>query len=416
MTWAKPAGKNSTHDGEEPGSGTQALALVVLFGSILYMFMGIGVICDEYLCEVMEVMSEKMDMDEVVSSATLMAMGSSAPEFATMMAAVMVHHDSAGLGAIMGASAINLVLVVGLTGLVGKGPELKFAHTDQANFVELLNRQRRSDNKSPLPNGVWLDWRPLMRDVFFYTCSLALVCVFAVTPVGDAYCKENFCNQSGFVWWEGLTLVLMFTAYIRSMIYNETTMNVLTKTFGLQPHIEQYAQLCQEYTEPDDSLARSMSTDDVLRSPSFMRKFTLGSSDLEAHVHSAQRAREDSRSIAVARNVVVPLDCDDKKDSLPTPGCPGQCAEPSLATEPQHSDLERILQQHSQSASGARGLLGVRAAGRVGGVAREAAARFHQGNGEEVPRAGGSHDALLRAQHGQPVHVQAGVRPCGAAP
>ena len=42
MTWAKPAGKNSTHDGEEPGSGTQALALVVLFGSILYMFMGIG--------------------------------------------------------------------------------------------------------------------------------------------------------------------------------------------------------------------------------------------------------------------------------------------------------------------------------------------------------------------------------------
>lgn len=42
MTWAKPAGKNSTHDGEEPGSGTHALALVVLFGSILYMFMGIG--------------------------------------------------------------------------------------------------------------------------------------------------------------------------------------------------------------------------------------------------------------------------------------------------------------------------------------------------------------------------------------
>eukprot|EP00965_Chrysotila_dentata_P074833 2472953-Pleurochrysis_carterae.AAC.1 len=65
---------------------------------MLYMFIGIAVICDEYFVSALELISERLQISDDVAGATFMAAGGSAPEFATSMLGVFIFTSDVGFG------------------------------------------------------------------------------------------------------------------------------------------------------------------------------------------------------------------------------------------------------------------------------------------------------------------------------
>ena len=96
--------------------------LVYIFG-ILFIFLGIAVVCDDFFCTSLEVICEKLNLSEQVAGATFMAAGSSAPELATSLVTVFTSRNSTGLGTILGSAVFNLVMIVSMSGLFGNGPQ-----------------------------------------------------------------------------------------------------------------------------------------------------------------------------------------------------------------------------------------------------------------------------------------------------
>ena len=60
------------------GGGVVICALITL-----YTFLGIAIICDDYFCESLDLISEKLGLSEDVAGATFMAAGGSMPELFT---------------------------------------------------------------------------------------------------------------------------------------------------------------------------------------------------------------------------------------------------------------------------------------------------------------------------------------------
>ena len=108
---------NGTFDREHP-----ELALGVYIVGILMVFIGIAVVCDDYFCVSLEVISEKLELTPAVAGATFMAAGSSAPELATSLVTVFTTKDATGLGTILGSAVFNLVMIVCVSGIFGNGP------------------------------------------------------------------------------------------------------------------------------------------------------------------------------------------------------------------------------------------------------------------------------------------------------
>ncbi len=66
--------------------------LVIHFIAILYIFLGIAIICDEYFVESLERISSSLQLTDDVAGATFMAAGSSAPELATAVVSILGGH------------------------------------------------------------------------------------------------------------------------------------------------------------------------------------------------------------------------------------------------------------------------------------------------------------------------------------
>ena len=75
--------------------------IVVHFLGILYIFLGIAIICDDYFVESLERISEALNLSDDVAGATFMAAGSSAPELAVAVVATLFAAEPSdeGLGA-----------------------------------------------------------------------------------------------------------------------------------------------------------------------------------------------------------------------------------------------------------------------------------------------------------------------------
>ena len=165
-----------------------------------------------------------------MAGATFMAAGSSAPELATSLVTVFTTKDSTGVGTILGSAVFNLVMIVCVSGYFGVGPRGK-----------AKERCERAAGRS-LPDGLFLDWRPLLRDAIFYVFSLFLAVVFALTPVKY---KENpaIDGEAGFEWWEGLILALCYIVYVHAMIKNDSLMDWMERRGGMLAHIKEYGRV-----------------------------------------------------------------------------------------------------------------------------------------------------------------------------
>ena len=113
------------------------LAVGYLF-VVVYLFVGIAIVCDEWFVPSLEEISSTLRLSEDVAGATFMAAGSSAPELFTSMADAFGDQSSMGVGTIVGSAMFNILIIVALSAAV-------------------------------VPGSVLIDWRPVVRDSVSYT-------------------------------------------------------------------------------------------------------------------------------------------------------------------------------------------------------------------------------------------------------
>lgn len=159
------------------GDAAGIILEVLLFG---YCFIGLAIVCDDYLVVALETLCIRWGVREDVAGATFMAFGSAAPEIIINVISTIksgrtsnnpnaAKATSLGISAIIGSGMIAFCLIPGVCGL---------AVTDE---LELKRR-------------------PLLRDVIFYTLGLALLVAFF--------------HDGKIQLIEGCTLVGMYVVYV----------------------------------------------------------------------------------------------------------------------------------------------------------------------------------------------------------
>ncbi|XP_068246149.1 sodium/potassium/calcium exchanger Nckx30C-like isoform X2 [Palaemon carinicauda] len=151
-------------------------AIILHVLGMIYMFVALALVCDEFFVPSLDVIIEKLQISEDVAGATFMAAGGSAPELFTSVIGVFISFDDVGIGTIVGSAVFNVLFVIAMCVL--------FSRT-------VLD----------------LTWWPLFRDVTFYSTSLLLLVIFFL--------------DSNVYWYEALILFLIYISYCLFMKFNE---------------------------------------------------------------------------------------------------------------------------------------------------------------------------------------------------
>lgn len=154
---------------------------------ILYMFLALAIVCDEFFVPALEELSgpRRMNLSMDVAGATLMAAGGSAPELATSIIGTF-RQSEIGFGTIVGSAVFNVLFVIGMCSLLAK---------------ETLT----------------LTWWPLFRDTSYYTVGLVMLAVFT-----------GFVTPNRIELWEACVLFIMYIGYILLMWQNKNLYKALT--------------------------------------------------------------------------------------------------------------------------------------------------------------------------------------------
>ena len=145
-----------------------------IFG-VIYMFVALAIVCDEFFVPSLDVIIAKMGISEDVAGATFMAAGGSAPELFTSVIGVFIAFSDVGIGTIVGSAVFNILFVIGMCALFSK-------------------------------TVLYLTWWPLLRDCTFYSVSLLTLILFFIDEV--------------ILWWEALGLLGIYATYVGFMKFN----------------------------------------------------------------------------------------------------------------------------------------------------------------------------------------------------
>jgi K+-dependent Na+/Ca+ exchanger-like protein len=165
------------------GAGTVAYCIVIIF----FAFLGLAIVCDEFFQPSLEEISEVLSLSPDVAGATFLAAGSSAPELFTSIGDVFGPANSMGLGTIVGSAMFNILVIVALSASVATG-------------------------------SLKIDHRPVLRDVCFYSASIASLALF----FGDGVIET----------WEAATMVAAYGMYIVWMVFNQRMFGVCCPAAG----------------------------------------------------------------------------------------------------------------------------------------------------------------------------------------
>lgn len=150
-------------------------AIIFHILGVIYMFVALAIVCDEFFVPALDVIIEKLEIQDDVAGATFMAAGGSAPELFTSVIGVFVSFDDVGIGTIVGSAVFNILFVIGMCAI--------FSRT-----------------------VLTLTWWPLFRDCFFYSVSLIALIIFF---------RDNLIQ-----WYEALVLFCFYIAYVSFMKWN----------------------------------------------------------------------------------------------------------------------------------------------------------------------------------------------------
>ncbi|XP_042583736.1 sodium/potassium/calcium exchanger 2-like isoform X1 [Cyprinus carpio] len=159
----------------------QGAVVLHMFGMI-YMFIALAIVCDEFFVPALTVITEKLEISDDVAGATFMAAGGSAPELFTSVIGVFISHSNVGIGTIVGSAVFNILFVIGMCALFSR---------------EILH----------------LTWWPLFRDVTFYIVGLIMLIVFFL---------DNYITYV-----ESIGLLLCYASYVTFMKYNASVETII---------------------------------------------------------------------------------------------------------------------------------------------------------------------------------------------
>ncbi|XP_059409681.1 sodium/potassium/calcium exchanger 2-like isoform X1 [Carassius carassius] len=159
----------------------QGAVVLHMFG-MMYMFIALAIVCDEFFVPALTVITEKLQISDDVAGATFMAAGGSAPELFTSVIGVFISHSNVGIGTIVGSAVFNILFVIGMCAIFSR---------------EILN----------------LTWWPLFRDVTFYIIGLIMLIVFFL---------DNYITYV-----ESIGLLLCYACYVTFMKFNVTVETVI---------------------------------------------------------------------------------------------------------------------------------------------------------------------------------------------
>lgn len=151
-------------------------AVVLHILGVIYMFVALAIVCDEFFVPALDVIIEKLEIADDVAGATFMAAGGSAPELFTSVIGVFVSFDDVGIGTIVGSAVFNILFVIGMCALFSK-------------------------------TVLTLTWWPLFRDCTFYSTSLITLILFF---------RDNLIE-----WYEALILLSFYLLYVSFMKWNQ---------------------------------------------------------------------------------------------------------------------------------------------------------------------------------------------------
>jgi len=154
---------------------------------ILYLFLAIAIVCDEFFIPALEVMvdEEHLNVSPDIAGATFMAAGGSAPELFTSFIGTF-QESEVGIGTIVGSAVFNVLFVIGMCSIFS---------------LEVLQ----------------LSWWPLFRDCTYYVISLFVLAIFVgVITEGEIHL------------WESIILFVMYIGYVLIMTFNTQLHKLIT--------------------------------------------------------------------------------------------------------------------------------------------------------------------------------------------
>eukprot|EP00808_Paulinella_micropora_P004974 g78400.t1 len=174
--------------------GSGSLAIIVHLIVMLVSFVGLAIACDEYFMASLEAISESLNLSEDVAGATFLAAASSAPELFSNVIDTFFTENSIGVGTIIGSAMFNILIIIAASGVVATKP-------------------------------LEIDWRPLLRDIFFYLVSMVAIFLFF--------------RGSEVTWLECLILLLIYMVYILFMKKNQAILSCLCPRPGWESEEEE---------------------------------------------------------------------------------------------------------------------------------------------------------------------------------
>lgn len=166
--------------------GLSGGGVVLYVLGVLYLFVAIAIVCDEFFVPALERLTEVVGVSDDVAGATFMAAGGSAPElFTSAIGTFSVPPSAVGFGTIVGSAVFNVLFVIGMCAVFSK---------------EILE----------------LTWWPLARDSSYYTISL-LVLAFLFSSGGTV---DGKYHKNVIELWESIVLLGMYLGYVILMKYN----------------------------------------------------------------------------------------------------------------------------------------------------------------------------------------------------
>jgi len=161
-------------------SGGIALYIVV----VLYIFIGLAVICEHDFKDTLTIIASRLKLSEDVAGATFMAAGTSSPELFMSLVALLGPRDDIGVGTIIGSAIFNILVIIGASVLLS-------------------------------PHAFEIDYLVIIRDSFANIISFFYFLIVFL--------------DAKIYWYEALTGVLLYIAYIVMMKHNDVILEYLEK-------------------------------------------------------------------------------------------------------------------------------------------------------------------------------------------
>jgi len=210
---------------------------------ILYTFLGLAIVCDEFFVESLELISAALELSDDVAGATFMAAGSSAPELFTALITIFIAPGEQGVGTIVGSAVFNICVIIGLTA-IGAGQVLQ----------------------------LW--WYPLTRDASIYAVSILLM----VWAMADQQVSVR----------ESSALVSVYVVYVGLMAGNNKVVSWLV---GLRRQQEESANLELRI----DPMVKILGIHPAKRPKFRTNTYRKGNQPIYTYGFSAAQQRQDTR-------------------------------------------------------------------------------------------------------------------------